>query len=157
MCRLLTDRCPLGDVCGKNYKLLYKKNTEKECADQLAWHIYDRVKHPGAHTWEDALALAATGVVESTRDHEIYVDENGNEVDKPDAEEESDHDGNGDGGGGGGGGGGDCRGTKRKHGNNSRGKGGGGKSPGKNNKGRGGGGKGGGWHYHGGDGKDGGG
>ena len=127
MCRLRNDRCPLGDICGKNYKLLYRKNTEKECVDQLAWHI---AKHPESHSWEDALAMAAGGVVESTRDHEVFVDENGDEVEDPADEELScdDADVVGGAGGGGGGGGGNCnRGRKRKQNNKGGGGGGGGK------------------------------
>ena len=76
MCRLRTDRCPIGEICGKNYKLLYKANCEKECVDKLAWHIYDKEKHPENHSWEDALIIASGGIVESTRDHEVFVDEN---------------------------------------------------------------------------------
>ena len=119
----------MGEICGKNYKLLYRKNTEKECVDQLAWHI---AKHPESHSWEDALTMAAGGVVESTREHEIFVDERGAEVEDPAEEEQSCDDAELVGGAGGGGGGGGNRGRKRK---NSGGGGKGGKG-GKHHKGQ---------------------
>ena len=53
-------RCPLGEKCGKGFKLLYKKHTRELAQETLAMHLFDRDKHTAADvpTWETAMGRA---------------------------------------------------------------------------------------------------
>ena len=57
-------RCPHGEVCGKGYKLLYKKDVEKDALTNGAWHLWDKHKDVFP-TWVEAEAEALQGITEN--------------------------------------------------------------------------------------------
>ena len=77
-------RCPYGDLCGKNQKLLYKKDTRDECLILGSQHLFDKGQHSDpSFTWQEAVAESANGVTENMKDLVIVIDENGDEQDAP--------------------------------------------------------------------------
>ena len=79
-------RCPRGDVCGKGYKLLYKKPTRDECAQAGAWHLHDKEKHADPPPWDKCLEDAEEGVTESSRTIYVFFDAEGVERQPPSIE-----------------------------------------------------------------------
>ena len=64
-------RCPLGEACGKNQRLLYKKKTHEEAVEAGAYHLIDKQKHETMHfTWEEALDKAAEKVRSAEKKNE---------------------------------------------------------------------------------------
>ena len=113
-------RCPRGEQCGKNYKLLYKKNSSDEAAEAGAWHLFDKDKHPDHGTWEECRTEAECGVSESTRTYWVFLDTEGVER-QPPSVEKGDKKGKGHGKGGKGKGGGERdRRSERRNGSRSR-------------------------------------
>jgi hypothetical protein len=86
-------RCPAGDICGKNQRLMYKKADRANAITAGAWHLYDKSKHSGSTTWQDALIIAEEGVTERVYQCEIYLDENGTEMQPPEDGEPDEDDG----------------------------------------------------------------
>ena len=73
-------RCPFGEVCGKNYRLMYKKMDREEAVTCGAWHLYDKAKHPDLFlNWEDAVDGAELGMSETVKQYPVYYDEYGDE------------------------------------------------------------------------------
>jgi hypothetical protein len=83
-------RCPLGEVCGKGYKLMYKKDTKEAAVTAGAWHLADKKKHDN-FTWEEAKEKAEEGVIESSREYEQFYNENNEEVEAPTRERWDNH------------------------------------------------------------------
>jgi len=77
-------RCPVGGECGKNNRLLYKKNSPEEAITAGTWHLFDGNQHSDpTYTWDDAAAKAIEGVTESTREWDTVLNEAGEEVPPP--------------------------------------------------------------------------
>ena len=76
-------RCPAGDICGKNQRLINKKADSAHAITAGAWHLYHRAKHSGSATWQDALLIAEVGVTERVGQCEVYLDDNGTEMQPP--------------------------------------------------------------------------
>lgn len=81
-------RCGHGAECKKNNRILYKKQSFEEAQNTLARHYYDKDQHKNMGSWEECLQKAADGVKLEEREYEVWVDEEGNEHDKPVDEEE---------------------------------------------------------------------
>ena len=79
-------RCPHGEICGKNGKLMYKKDDRDKLLDTGSWHLNTPEMHPnpaGGDTLEDARVEAENGVTEATYEAKIWVEEEGNEYAAP--------------------------------------------------------------------------
>jgi hypothetical protein len=74
-------RCPHGDKCGKNYRLMYKKSSWLEAITQGNWHLVDKEQHAEPEfTWEEAETISPEGITESTRQWTVVLNADGEEV-----------------------------------------------------------------------------
>ena len=77
-------RCPFGQLCGKNNRLLYKKKDVGDAFTAGTWHLLDKKQHSDPpYTWEEAVVAANDGLTEGKREIDIVLDDNGNEVEPP--------------------------------------------------------------------------
>ena len=77
-------RCPHGAACGKNNKLMYKKQDREDALTCGAWHLFDQEKHNGLHsTWEEAKLAAEEGLTSDIRTFPVFYDKEGVERDLP--------------------------------------------------------------------------
>ena len=55
-------RCPFGDKCGKNNRLLYKKTTAEDALTAGTWHLFDKKQHSDPpYNWQEAVQAANDG------------------------------------------------------------------------------------------------
>ena len=77
-------RCPFGDKCGKNNRLLYKKKTPEDALTAGTWHLFDKKQHSDPpYTWDEATVAANEGVTEGSKEVDIVLNDNGDEVEPP--------------------------------------------------------------------------
>ena len=77
-------RCPFGDLCGKNNRLLYKKKTADDALIAGTWHLFDKQQHSDPpYNWQEAVQAANEGLTEGTKEVNIVLDDKGEEVHPP--------------------------------------------------------------------------
>ena len=76
-------RCPHGQSCGKNQRLMYKKRVKEDALTCGAWHLFDENKHTLFKTWEEARAAAEEGLTENLVKYAVYYDQDGTERELP--------------------------------------------------------------------------
>ena len=77
-------RCPFGQLCGKNNRELNMKKDGGDALTAGAWHLLDKKQHwDPLNTWEEAVVAANDGLTEGSREIDIVLNDNGDEVDPP--------------------------------------------------------------------------
>ena len=75
----------MGEQCGKNSNLLYKKSTRQAAVSSGAWHLYKKHQYSESlqFTWNEAKSASEEGFTECTKDVYILLDDSGQEMKNP--------------------------------------------------------------------------
>ena len=75
----------MGEQCGKNSNLLYKKSTRQAAVSSGAWHLYKKHQYSESlqFTWNEAKSASEEGLTECTKDVYILLDDSGQEIRQP--------------------------------------------------------------------------